>query len=66
MKNAKYFTEGQNVYVKYTGGGSRVTTELICIATSEQNAWIIAHTLNPKPQATTIAELEQQGKIPTV
>lgn len=64
MKNPKFYTENQNVFVEYTGGGSRLITELICIATSEANAQIITHALNPK--TTTIADLEKDGKMPTV
>lgn len=50
MKNAKYFTcstNPQNVFVTYTGGGSRVITELFCVATSPENATIIANRMNP-------------------
>lgn len=45
MKDAKYTQEGQNVYVTYTGGGSRVITELYCIATSTENAAAIVQAL---------------------
>lgn len=64
MKNPKFYTENQNVYVEYTGGGSRLITELFCIATDNEKAEIIANALNPK--TTTIADLEKEGNIPTV
>ena len=50
MKDAKYFTcstNKQNVFVTYTGGGSRVITELFCVATSPENAAKIAARMNP-------------------
>ena len=50
MKNAYYFTcslNPQNVLVTYTGGGSRVITDLFCVATSPENATKIANRLNP-------------------
>jgi len=42
----KYTIDGQNVYVTYTGGGSKVITELFCIATTIDNAITICSTLN--------------------
>jgi hypothetical protein len=41
----KYFNVNQNVYQEYTGTGSRVITELVCIATSEENAEAIVKSL---------------------
>lgn len=50
MKNAKYFTcstNPQNVLVTHIGGGGRVITELFCVATTPENATIIANRMNP-------------------
>lgn len=52
----------QNVLVTYTGGGSRVITELFCVGTSPENATKIANKMNPVTIKTlgeyTDAELE--------
>lgn len=49
MKDAKYFTcstNPQNVFVTYTGGGSRIITELFCVGTSPENAKTIVQKMN--------------------
>ena len=47
MNNKTFKAEGQNVFVTYTGGGSRVFTELYCIAVSVEVAQQIVSLLNP-------------------
>jgi len=46
MKNAKFKSFKQNVYVTYTGGGSREFTELYCIAIGEAEAEKLVEILN--------------------
>jgi len=46
MKNVTFKTEGQNIYITYTTAGSRVITELYCIAIGQAEAEIICKALN--------------------
>ncbi len=51
MKNISFIIDDdngcrQNIYVTYTGGGSRIITELFCIATSETHARSLVICLN--------------------
>ncbi len=46
MKNVKFYSINQNVYIEYTGIGSRVFQELYCIAVGESEAAKLVLVLN--------------------
>ena len=48
MKDVKFIQSNQNVYITYTGGGSRIFTELYCIAIGIDEAEKICKALNNK------------------
>ena len=50
MKDVKFIVENQNVYIQYTGAGSRQFTELYCIAISENIALNICNALRSLKQ----------------